>query len=111
MNRSWTSSTPFNCFRLRNGGTSCWRSSTCSLNDGFVFGILQKGKRLHARCPSPGTDELLGIINACQSKDENAAVNDQMLSSLADVLAVVDSAEFAVPAVEQNELYNTPEYK
>lgn len=38
-------------------------------------------------------------------EDENAAVNDQMLSSLADVLAVVDSAEFAVPAVEQNEFY------
>lgn len=38
-------------------------------------------------------------------EDENTITNDQMLSNLADVLAVVDSAEFAVPAVEQNEFY------
>jgi len=45
------------------------------------------------------------LLDAFLYPYEDAAVNSQMLSSLADVLAVVDSAEFAVPTVEQNEFY------
>lgn len=66
-------------------------------------------------------DKLLEIINAQPEnsypytalldaflypyEDDSTATNDQMISNLSDVLAVVDSAEFAVPAVEQNEFY------
>ncbi|WP_160642024.1 MULTISPECIES: hypothetical protein [unclassified Neglectibacter] len=72
-------------------------------------------------------DKLLEIINAQPEnsypytafldvflypyENENVAVDDQMLTCLADVLPVVDSAEFAVPAVEENEYYQNRRYR
>lgn len=72
-------------------------------------------------------DKLLGIIDVQPEnsypytalldaflypyEDENVVVNSQMLTDLADILAVVDSAEFAVPTVDQNEFYQNRKYR